>query len=91
MRSRYTANVLAETAHLLRSAHPRTRPPRIETDSTTRWLGLKIKQSEGGGPGDDAGTVEFVARFKRGSRGYRLHERSRFVRMDDYWFYLGPV
>ena len=32
--------------------------------------------------------VEFVARSRFAGRGQRLHERSRFVREEGYWFYV---
>jgi SEC-C motif-containing protein len=31
--------------------------------------------------------VEFVARYKIGGRAHRLHETSRFVRVDGHWLY----
>jgi SEC-C motif-containing protein len=38
---------------------------------------------------DGAGEVEFVARYRiGGASATKLHERSRFVREDERWFYL---
>jgi SEC-C motif-containing protein len=37
---------------------------------------------------DSHASVEFVARYKIGGRGYRLHEASRFVREAGIWYYL---
>ena len=88
MRSRYTANALGDAPYLLRTWHPHSRPGRLELDPATRWLGLKLRDTEGGQPGDAEGMVEFVARYKRGSRAHRLHERSRFSRVDGRWVYV---
>jgi SEC-C motif-containing protein len=37
---------------------------------------------------DDHATVEFVARSKLGGRAHRLHETSRFERVDRRWLYV---
>ncbi|MGD7201287.1 YchJ family metal-binding protein, partial [Ralstonia pseudosolanacearum] len=46
----------------------------------TRWLGLDVKRHAQQDP--THATVEFVARYKVGGRAHRLHETSRFVRLD---------
>jgi len=84
MRSRYSAYVLGDTAYLRRTWHPSTCPADLETSeadaASTRWLGLDVKQHV---PQDAThATVEFVARYKVGGRAHRLHETSRFVRLD---------
>ena len=88
MRSRYSAFVGEDEAYLLASWHPDTRPSRVRFDSAQRWLGLKVKSCTGGTNLDEKGSVEFVARFKINGKGHRLHERSRFVRLDSRWYYL---
>ena len=88
MRSRYTAYTLQRSDYLLQTWHPHTRPTRLTHDAAIRWLGLTIKHSCAGLPGDSEGTVEFVARFKSGSRAERIHEISRFVCENDAWLYL---
>ena len=87
MRSRYSAFVVGDTPYLLATWHPATRPSRVRLDDRQRWLGLSVKDREAGGPNDDAGTVEFVARLKINGRGHRLHETSRFERIDGRWYY----
>ena len=87
MRSRYSAFVEGIEAYLLATWHPDTRPSRVRLNDRQRWLGLSIKACESGGPDDDGGTVEFVARFKVDGRGHRLHETSRFERIDGRWYY----
>ena len=88
MRSRYSAYVTETADYLLASWHPDTRPSRIRFNEDQRWLGLQVKNTEAGGVDDDDGTVEFVARFKIHGRGHRLHEISRFSRIDGNWYYL---
>ena len=80
MRSRYSGFVCGDSEYLLRTWHPDTRPSRVTIDQEQRWLGLKIKRVE-------PGLVEFVARFKRQGKGYRLHECSRFEQRDGLWYY----
>ena len=92
MRSRYTAFTLHDVDHLLRTWHPRTRPEREDLlaslSEEVRWLRLDVLATSAGGPFDDAGTVEFIAR-SRGPHGRRQqHELSRFVREGGHWSYL---
>ncbi len=88
MRSRYSAFVAGDDAYLLATWHPKTRPSRVRFDSEQRWLGLRIKDAAAGGSEDSAGTVEFVARFKVAGKGHRLHEISRFEKIEGRWYYL---
>lgn len=88
MRSRYTAYVLGLTDYLLITWHASTRPATLGLDSEPRprWLGLKVLGHAQ--PDDTHASVEFVARYKLGGRGFRLHEVSRFVREAGRWYYL---
>ena len=87
MRSRYSAYVLGLTDYLLATWHPSTRPATLEPwDASLNWLGLEIRAHAQ--PDENHGTVEFVARSKRGGRAHRLHETSRFVREDGRWLYV---
>lgn len=88
MRSRYTAFTLNRATYLMNTWAPETRPEQVHLDHQTRWLGLDVRECVAGRPGDDQGTVEFVARSKRGGRARRLHERSRFRFQDGQWFYI---
>lgn len=91
MRSRYAAYVTMNEPYLLASWHERTRPKRIELHPRQRWLGLRVVRAEAGTATDDAGVVEFIARYRIDGRGHRLHEISRFLRTDAGWFYLDGV
>ena len=88
MRSRYCGFVRCNEAYLLATWHPGRRPGRVRFDRGQHWLGLRICGTEGGGADDVLGTVEFVARFKIESKGHRLHEISRFEKIDGRWYYL---
>jgi SEC-C motif-containing protein len=90
MRSRYSAFALGDTAYLMRSWDPATRPPSIEPNSGLRWTGLDVLETSGGGMFDAEGVVEFVAHYRDGGRAGDMRERSRFVRHDGAWVYSGP-
>ena len=87
MRSRYTAYVEENSVYLIQTWHPDYRPSLVDLVVDQKWLGLKIKRTEGGLADDAAGVVEFVARFKVEGKGYRLHETSQFVREAGRWYY----
>jgi len=87
MRSRYTAFVVGAAPYLLATWHPSTRPPAVQIDPATKWLGLEVHKHRA----IDAthSEVEFVARCRMGGgRAARLHERSRFVREGGRWYYV---
>jgi SEC-C motif domain protein len=84
MRSRYSAFVKGDAGYLLRTWHPRTRPPRLELDPGMRWTGLEILDTVDGSAFHTTGVVEFRASY----RGGALRERSRFERVDGAWVYV---
>jgi SEC-C motif domain protein len=88
MRSRYSAYVLRDAPYLLATWHPGTRPASLDLsgDDGIRWLGLSVRRHVQTGP--ESAEVEFVARYRLGGRGYRMHETSRFEREDGRWFYV---
>lgn len=89
MRSRYSAFVHCDEPYLLATWHAKKRPRRVRFDEKQHWLGLSIRRTEAGGPDDSQGTVEFIARFKINGKGHRLHETSRFEKIQQCWYYLG--
>jgi SEC-C motif-containing protein len=88
MRSRYTAYVLQDEAYLLATWHPDTRPAmlNLEPEAPAKWLGLSVKRHDR--QDDNQATVEFVARYKVGGRAWRMHEISRFEKLEGHWYYL---
>ena len=87
MRSRYSAFVLGLWDYVYATWHISTRPPRqsLVSDSKMKWLSLTVLAEQCVG---EQASVEFVARYKHNGRAMRLHERSRFVRESEHWFYL---
>ncbi|MGH8079638.1 MAG: YchJ family protein [Lysobacter sp.] len=86
MRSRYSAYVLGDLEYLRASWDPATCPAELEFDPSVRWLGLEVKRHR---PQGDAAVVEFVARYRLGGgSAVRLHEVSRFARVDGAWRYV---
>ena len=86
MRSRYSAFVRENAAYLLATWHASTRPAQLDFEPGAKWLGLEARA--GAQTGEHSAEVEFVARYRVGGRGVRLHERSRFVREQGRWYYV---
>lgn len=88
MRSRYSAFVLGLEDYLLATWHPATRPAALELDASPRpqWRGLAVKAHALQDPAH--ATVEFIARYKLNGRAFRLHETSRFERVEGRWLYV---
>lgn len=92
MRSRYTAYCQGNVDYLIATHHASQRSPsdRVNLSKSIRnttWLGLTIVNTEQGQPEDATGIVEFVALYRTGEVG-QLHERSRFQRQKERWFYV---
>ena len=88
MRSRYSAYVLGLEDYLRATWHPATCPTALELDAapSPHWLGLTVKARV---PLDEThAMVEFVARYKLNGRAFRLHETSRFEKVDGRWLYV---
>lgn len=93
MRSRYSAFAKGLAKYLLR-----TRAPAMREDSDlaelkallshTQWLSLKIIDTELGQAQDQIGEVEFIASYVSQGQPGQLHERSRFVKDGEQWYYL---
>lgn len=87
MRSRCSAFLMCNEPYLLATWHSTRRPKSIEFELNQKWLGLKIVDARV--TGADTAEVEFVARYRiGGGSAARLHERSRFVKEADRWFYV---
>ena len=84
MRSRYSAYVVGQIDYLLATWHASTAPGELEL-APVKWLGLELRHAAQTG---DAGVVEFVARCRVNGRAQRMHEISRFMRVDGRWYYI---
>lgn len=94
MRSRYSAFVLHDIDYLLASWHPdchmdQQRRSVEESFADTEWLGLRVIGTQPGKNADE-GFVEFQARYRIPStrQNAALHERSRFLRRGNRWYYV---
>jgi SEC-C motif-containing protein len=87
MRSRYTAFVNARADYLLATWAASRRPSQVSFEPDVKWLGLDVRSRSV--LDADHAEVEFVAR-QRDAAGLatRLHERSRFEREGERWYYL---
>ncbi len=87
MRSRYSAYVMQNEPYLLATWHASTRPGSVGLEAGTKWLGLTVKSVRDTGP--DRAEVEFVARYRvGGGSAVRIHECSRFLRVEGRWLYV---
>jgi SEC-C motif-containing protein len=87
MRSRYSAFVLCNEPYLLATWHESKRPSTVEFEPNQKWLGLTIVDSDAADP--ITAEVEFIARYRiGGGSAARLHERSRFIKEGDRWYYV---
>jgi SEC-C motif-containing protein len=85
MRSRYSAYVLQRQDYVLDTWHASTRPSPPLFEEEIKWLGLEVRRHSQAG---ERAVVEFVARYRVGGQGQRLHEVSNFVREDGRWWYV---
>jgi len=90
MRSRYTAYTLAEIDYLFKTSGLRVRKE-FDAESSRKWAqsaewdGFEILRSEAGGEQDDAGIIEFVARYRVKDASFEHHEIAEFERINGEW------
>ena len=93
MRSRYTAYVEHAIDYIINTCLDEGKD-RIDFKQTkewsekSQWLGLKIISTEKGGITDTEGLVEFEASYERDRLKDLHHEKARFKKKDDKWFYV---
>ncbi|RJP90898.1 MAG: YchJ family protein [Desulfobacteraceae bacterium] len=93
MRSRYSAFVKEQIDYIYNTMPPAKRRDfnRAETEAWSKnseWQGLEILQTKDGGTGDEAGTVEFIARFLDKGNPVEHHEVAEFEKIDGQWFFM---
>ncbi|MDF1588730.1 MAG: YchJ family protein [Gammaproteobacteria bacterium] len=89
MRSRYSAFCLKNAPYLIATLHPDYRSADdqqslAELFEQTQWLGLKVISHKSK---NNTATVEFSAFYQDANQVAQLHERSRFVKIENRWFY----
>ncbi len=94
MRSRYTAFTLGMGDFLLKSHHSTTRPTKniaeiIKWAKSVEWLFLEVLNVKDGGRNDLVGYIEFKAHFTENKKKSFIHEKSKFIRENGDWVYLG--
>ena len=94
MRSRYSAFVKGEVTYIVDSTDPSRRAGVKEKDlqdwsAGSEWLGLTIHGSEGGGPEQNEGTVDFEAHYRVQESGEEVFHRelATFRRKEGRWFF----
>ena len=92
MRSRYTAFYRGNVDYLISTLHPDQRDSQDVRElnnsiNNTKWLGLTIINTQKGKKNDTTGMVEFEAIYQTNEPG-QLHERSRFIKDNNEWFYV---
>jgi SEC-C motif-containing protein len=93
MRARYTAYVRGEVDFLGTSLAPSeregfNRETAKQWSDLATWQGLEVLRTEGGGEDDDAGVVEFVARYRMQDKDVNHHEVATFRREDGVWYFV---
>ena len=92
MRARYTAHVVVAIDFISDSLHPDYRKDYDKKAAKkwaeeSEWFGLEVIDTSDGGPKDETGEVEFIARYKDkdGRRAY--HERGQFRKHRKKWYF----
>jgi len=93
MRARYSAYATLQVDFLYESSGPQARK---EFDRETclgwaksaEWTGLEVLESEGGGEGDDTGTVSFEAKYTVQGKECVHREKAQFARVDGEWRFI---
>lgn len=92
MRSRYSGYAKQNADYLIKTWHSscqaeRFRASLIESFAPIRWLSLQIIETEMPVVKPE-GFVTFFARFSENGQEGFIHERSRFLREEQRWYYV---
>jgi SEC-C motif-containing protein len=92
MRSRFTAHVKKDFAHVHRTYLATKDEPFVPDPeaATTAWTRLAIHSHEAGARPETA-FVDFTAFYREGDAERAHHEKAEFKRVEGTWFYTGPV
>ena len=94
MRSRYTAYATGATDYVVATHDPKKRISSLR-EQVEKWArgaqftSLEVRSTDGGGPGDSLGEVEFVATYLEDGKTHTLREISTFRKIKGAWFYVG--
>jgi SEC-C motif-containing protein len=92
MRSRYAAFVKHEVDYILGTVAPARRKEFDrkgieEWSNNSEWKSIEIVSTAKGGPEDDTGKVEFIAKFREGGEDREHHELATFVKLNGRWYF----
>ncbi|CCG41150.1 YchJ family protein [Magnetospirillum molischianum] len=96
MRARYSAFIRSDLDFLDRTLAPEKRAAfdRDEVGHSAgeaAAVGIEVLAVEGGGAGDESGTLDYLARFKMRGEPHLHHERATFRRDDGAWVYVEGI
>lgn len=92
MRARYTAFARHEIDFIMNSISPARkkefdRKGVEEWSRNAEWDSLEIVATEKGGPDDEKGLVEFIAKYREKEEAKAHHELATFVKIKGSWFF----
>ncbi|NDD58697.1 MAG: hypothetical protein EBZ47_05515 [Chlamydiae bacterium] len=95
MRSRYTAFTLADVNYLKATMKKKAlsgfHKEKVKNFAlSVHWEGLEVISSHEDESGE-VGEVEFVARFSHKKMQHRIHELSKFEKIDGKWYYVEGI
>ena len=94
MRSRYTAHVMGLVNFVIDTYHPSClageQREQIEESVESKWSHLEVVSTELGKDKDE-GYVTFKAYFQDNGNTLCLEEKSRFIRENQFWYYIDGV
>ena len=97
MRARYSAYAVGAVDFIMDSVHSAMREDndRAQVEAWSKqsvWKGLEILRTEKGGPDDEEGVVEFIAKYESQGVPMTHHEIAQFRRQKGEWrFYDGEI
>jgi len=93
MRARYTAHTIGDIGFIVKTHHPSSRSD-VDEASTAKWakesdwLGLDIREVEGGQASDRRARVEFIAHYRDGNgQRHDHHEIALFDKHNGDWYF----
>ena len=96
MRARYAAFATGNV-DFIHDSHEPSGQEDLDREATkawsekSTWLGFEILEQEGGGPDDEEGTVEFVARYEIEGKPFEHREVASFQKIDGRYYFVDGV
>ena len=96
MRARYSAFVNTEIDFLYNTVSEDQQKDFNYEEATdwsknSEWKGLEIIETIEGGPEDDKGTVEFIAKFIQDKQEISHHELASFKKISGKWIFMDGI